>query len=126
MRIPTDLSLRQTLEGMPLAFDAEAAGGLEATVQFDVSPSTGRGTSGPESGVYHLRIADGECSFHVGPAAAPTLTISTPSDVWLAISRGKLDGQEALMRGRYTANGDINQPSAPTERAVQEQRETLN
>lgn len=99
MRIPNSLTLRQTLEGMTLIFDAEAAAGLEATIQFDVS--------GDESGVYHLSIAEGECHFHAGLAESPTLTIATPSDVWLKISRGELPGQDALMDGLYTANGDL-------------------
>ena len=114
-QLSTSLNLRQTLEGMPLAFDPEAAGdpsagspprvlavagqALDATIQFDVS--------GPESGVYHLRIAGGECTFHEGAAASPSLTISTPSDVWLKISRGELSGQEALMQGLYNAKGNI-------------------
>lgn len=99
MQIPTSLNLRQILEGMPLAFDPAAAGELTATIQFDVT--------GPEPGVYHLRIVDGECTFHEGAAASPSLTISTPSDVWLKISRGELSGQEAMMQGLYNATGDI-------------------
>jgi apolipoprotein N-acyltransferase len=93
------LNIRQTIEGMPLAFNAKAAGGLSATVQFDVT--------GTESGVYHLRIVKGECTFHIGPADEPTLTINTPSDVWLKISRGELSGQTAFMQGLYTASGDL-------------------
>jgi len=99
MRIPTNLNLRQTLEGMPLAFDAQAAGSLIAAIQFDVS--------GPEAGIYHLRIAAGECTFHAGPADAPALTITTPADVWLAISRGELDDQLAFMEGKYQVEGDF-------------------
>ena len=99
MQTPTNLNLRQTLEGMTLTFDPTAAEGLAATIQFDVT--------GPEPGIYHLRIADGEGAFHPGPAAAPTLTITTPSDVWLRISSGELSGQEALMQGLYTAQGDL-------------------
>ncbi len=98
-QLSTSLNLRQTLEGMPLVFDPAAAGELTATIQFDVS--------GPESGVYHLRIAGGECTFHEGAAASPSLTISTPSDVWLKISRGEPSGQEAMMQGLYNATGDI-------------------
>ena len=95
------------LEGMPLAFDSDAAGDpstgsgqvLDGTIQFDVT--------GTEPGVYHLRIAGGECTFHEGPAASPSLTIPTPSDVWLKISRGEIAGQEAMMQGLYNATGDI-------------------
>lgn len=99
MKIPNNLNLRQTLEGMPLTFNAEAADGLSAVIQFDVT--------GEEPGIYHLSISKGECQFHSGPAEAPALTITTPSDIWLKISRGELSGQDALMQGLYEANGDL-------------------
>jgi len=94
-----DLNLQQTLEGMPLTFNADAGIGLSAVIQFDVS--------GDEPGVYHLSIVDGECNFYPGPAEVPTLTITTPSEVWLKISRGELSGQDALMQGMYEVNGDL-------------------
>jgi len=53
------LNLRQTIEGMPLTFNAEAAGNLTAVIQFDVT--------GVEPGVYHLSITKGECTFHHHP-----------------------------------------------------------
>lgn len=93
------LNIRQTIEGMPLTFNADAAGNLTATIQFDIK--------GTETGVYHLLIAKGECTFHTGPVDEPALTVDTPSDVWLKISRGELSGQDALMQGLYTASGDL-------------------
>ncbi|MCD4751735.1 MAG: SCP2 sterol-binding domain-containing protein [Anaerolineaceae bacterium] len=93
------LNLRQTIEGMPLTFNSEAAAGLDAVIQFDVS--------GAEPGVYHLSITEGECHFHVGSAESPTLTIATPSDIWCKISHGEISGQDALMQGLYTAAGDL-------------------
>ena len=95
----SNLNLQQTLEGMPLTFNAESAANLNATIQFDVS--------GDEPGVYHLSISNGECHFHKGAADSPTLTIATPSDIWIKISRGELSGQDALMQGLYTASGDL-------------------
>jgi len=100
MKGPTNLNLRQTLEGMPITFNPEASAGLEATIQFNVS--------GGEPSVYHLSIADGECLFHEGSTDSPTLTINTPADIWQQISRGKLSGQDALIQGLYTASGDLN------------------
>jgi putative sterol carrier protein len=99
MSIPKNLTLRQTLEGMPLTFNPQAADGLKAIIQFDVS--------GSEPGVYHLRIANGECHFYEGAAQDPTMTIITPSEVWLQISRGEMTGYDALMQERYTATGEI-------------------
>lgn len=92
-------TLRQTIEGMTLAYDPAAANGLDATIQFEVGD--------PEPGRYFLRLADGQCTFHAGCAPAPTLTISTPADVWQQISAGERSGQAALREGLYQARGDL-------------------
>ncbi len=99
MNIPKDLNLRQTLEGMTLTFDANVIPNLKAIIQFDVS--------GKETGVYHLRIENGECYFHDGATSEPTMTIITPSEVWMKISSGEMTGYEALMQELYTATGDL-------------------
>jgi len=90
----------ELLAMMPSAFQAEAAEGLTAVYQFEVQ--------GDETFVAHLRIAGGACTFHEGPADKSNLIIKTPADVWLKISRGELNGQQAFMDGRYKVEGDIN------------------
>ncbi len=85
---------------MPSAFQPEAAEGLTAVYQFEVQ--------GDETFVAHLRIAGGACTFHEGPSDKPNLIIKTPTDVWLKISRGELNGQQAFMDGRYKVEGDMN------------------
>jgi putative sterol carrier protein len=94
------LNCHDIIAGMPEVFDAEAAGELTANIQFDVS--------GKEPGSYNLHIEKGTCSFLEGEADSPSLTIHTPSEVWLAVSRGEIDGQAALMQGKYTVDGDFN------------------
>lgn len=96
--IPTSRNFRQTIEGMPLVFNPAAAGDLEAVVQFVAG--------GREPGIYHLAIVSGNCTFHLGKALNPTLTIKTPSEVWMQITAGELSGQDALLSGLYTAQGD--------------------
>ncbi len=91
-------TLRQTIEGMALVLDPEAAGDLEATIQFNVT--------GDEPGTYRLGISGGECTFGVGPAAGADLTVHTPADVWREISEGRTSGQDALLAGRYEVEGD--------------------
>ena len=49
----------------------------------------------------------GTCGFHDGPADNPSVVIKTPADVWLAVSKGELDGQQAFMSGRYKVEGDL-------------------
>jgi putative sterol carrier protein len=95
----TTLNCHDTIAGMPTAFNAEAAGDLKADIQFRVT--------GEESGTYYLHIENGVCTFREGESPAPTLTIRTPSEVWLAVSRGEMDGQMAFMQQKYTVEGEF-------------------
>ena len=36
-----------------------------------------------------------------------SLTIHTPSEVWLRISQGELDGTTAMMEGLYSVEGNL-------------------
>lgn len=90
---------RDAIAGMPLAFNPQAAGNKNAVIYFKVS--------GVEPGDYYLTLQDGLCTFSEGIPAKANLTIETPSEIWLAISRGELSGQTALMKGKYKAKGDM-------------------
>jgi len=93
------ISCRELLRSMPAGFDPEAAGGLEAVYQFEIG--------GTEEFTAHLRIGGGKCTFHEGPAERPGVVIRSPADVWLAISRGEIDGSQAFMTGKYKVEGDL-------------------
>jgi len=92
--------IRLLLRGMALLFNAQAAPQLTASIQFDVT--------GEQPGHWFLAIDNATCTFNEGRHSSPTLTIKTPSEVWLAISNKELDGREALMQGKYAVEGDIN------------------
>jgi putative sterol carrier protein len=96
-------TVQEAIEGMALRLNPDVAGDLQATIQFNVSPSTSLETGGD----YYLSIADGKCEFSTGTTSDPTLTISTPADVWLKIARKDLNGAFALMTGKYKARGKI-------------------
>ena len=91
--------MRLVLRGMALSFNKAAAGDLRATIQFDV-------TGGQPIQAF-LGIADGTCTFNEGVDAAPTLTVRTPSEVWIAIANKEKDGQQAFMAREYTVEGDM-------------------
>jgi multimeric flavodoxin WrbA/putative sterol carrier protein len=91
------LTCRGIISGMPTVFNSEAAGDLAATIYYRVT--------GEDPGDYYLEIADGICTFHEGKPSSPTLTIETPSDVWVAISVGELNGRKAFMKRKYKASG---------------------
>jgi putative sterol carrier protein len=90
---------RELLQIMPSILDRSAAEGLNAVYEFHVS--------GEEVFSAHLKIEDGACSYGDGPADSPGVVIKTPASVWLAISRGELDGQTAFMNGKFTVEGDL-------------------
>jgi hypothetical protein len=80
--ISGDLAGLRLVEAMPSAFDARAAGDLQATIQF---------------------YLDGDG----GEADQPTLTIESPAEVWTAVARGERNGAEAFLSGAYQASGDL-------------------
>ncbi len=92
--------LDMIMMGMPLAFNPQAAAGLEATIQFVLSGAGGS--------LFNLRIRDEECTAQRGINENPTLTIHAPAEVWLAIAKGELDGQAAFAKGLYRVAGDMN------------------
>lgn len=91
--------MRLLLRGMAATFTPEASGDLKATIQFEVT--------GKQPGDWFLSIEKEKCTNAEGKVNSPTLTIKTPSEVWLAIANGEMDGQQAFMEGKYTASGDM-------------------
>ena len=92
-------TLLELMTMMPGALNPAAAAGLTATYQFEVN--------GNEDFTAHLVIADGQATFHEGSADKPNLIIKTPAEVWLAISRGELDGTQAYLSGQFRIKGDL-------------------
>jgi putative sterol carrier protein/NAD(P)H-dependent FMN reductase len=85
--------------GMAVAFDPAAAGSLQAVVQFVVEDE--------KPGRYFLVIDNGRCEAYAGEHASPTMTLTTPAQVWLGITRGELSGATAFMTGQYKVSGDM-------------------
>jgi multimeric flavodoxin WrbA len=90
---------REAILGMPTVFNPAAAGDLQADIQFVVT--------GEEPGHYVLRIREGRCTAHEGTVPRPTMTVHTPAEVWLKISRNELSGQAAYVKGMYRVEGDF-------------------
>jgi multimeric flavodoxin WrbA/putative sterol carrier protein len=93
------VSCYELLKMMPLSFRSEAAQGLNAVFQFEIS--------GSETFNAYLRIADDGCTFHEGSHEKPDVRIKAPAEVWLAVSQGLMDGQSAFMSGKFRAEGNL-------------------
>ena len=92
-------TVKEVMTGMPTAFQAAKAGGVNAVLQFNFT--------GAEPGNWTVKVADGKCEVTEGTSDSPTVTINSPSDVWLKISRRELDGATAFMSGQFTFTGDM-------------------
>ena len=92
-------SIKEVMEGMPGAFQPDKAAGVNATIQFNFT--------GAETGSWVVKVGDGKCDVSQGAADSPTVTINSPSDVWLKILRRELDGATAFMSGQFTFTGDM-------------------
>jgi multimeric flavodoxin WrbA/putative sterol carrier protein len=92
-------TIRDLFAGMAMDLNPQEAGDLEAIVQFKVT--------GDDPGVYYLDIANGHCTAYAGEHPQPNLTINTPSHVWMAVSRGEMDGAMAIMTGKYSIEGNM-------------------
>jgi len=90
---------REAILGMSAVFNPAAAGDLQADIQFVVT--------GEEPGCYVLRIREGRCTAHEDTVTRPTMTVHTPSEVWLKVARNELSGQAAYVKGLYRVEGDL-------------------
>jgi putative sterol carrier protein len=96
---PLPESIKQVMDLMPSTFQPDKAAGVTATIQFKFT--------GAEEGNYIAKVADGKCEVQEGETDSATVTINSPSDVWLKIIRRELDGNTAFMSGQFTFTGDM-------------------
>jgi putative sterol carrier protein len=90
---------KEILAAMPSRFNKEAAKGLNATYQFDLS--------GDNGGKWHVIINNETCQVKEGPAASPNITISMSAQDYVDMTTGKLNGQVAFMSGKLRIAGDM-------------------
>ncbi|MGH7254242.1 MAG: SCP2 sterol-binding domain-containing protein [Nitrospirales bacterium] len=92
-------SVKEFFGMLPGYLDTEAAEGLEAVYQFDLS--------GPEGGQYHLIVREGGCSVREGVHPDPHVTLSLSGEDCLGVLNGRLDGSSIAMSGRIQISGEI-------------------
>jgi ribonucleoside-diphosphate reductase beta chain len=85
-------------QGLAMAFNPEAARGVNQTFQFDLS--------GENGGTWTVKIADGKCEVIDGPPDTPADNrMETDVETWIAMSAGEISGDEAFMLGRLGSEG---------------------
>jgi putative sterol carrier protein len=92
-------SAAELIEGMPGAFNPEAAEDLQGSIQFLIS--------GDDGGQWVLSISEGKCEVREGRIPDPSLTIESSGEVWVKMARGEIDRPKALLQGLYKVQGDF-------------------
>ena len=92
-------SVAEIFQLMPSRFNAQAAQGVNATYQFDLT--------GDNGGTYHVKIANGACQVEQGPAASANITITMAAQDYIDMINGKLNPQMAFMGGKLKIKGDM-------------------
>ena len=90
---------KEIFAAMPSRFNKDAAKGLNATYQFDLS--------GDNGGKWNVVINNETCTVNEGPAASPSITISMTAQDYVDMTTGKLNGQVAFMSGKLRIAGDM-------------------
>jgi len=84
---------------MPAQFNKDAAKGLDAVYQFDLS--------GDGGGKWFVTIKNETCDVKEGSHPSPNITISMASQDYVDMSTGKANGQMLFMSGRLRIAGDL-------------------
>jgi putative sterol carrier protein len=92
-------SAKEVFDKVPEVFNADAAKGLDAVFQFDI---TGEG-----GGQWNVTVKNGACEVQEGTHAAPTVTLTMSDETWLAMVNGELNGMQAFMGGKLKLTGDM-------------------
>ena len=91
--------VKEIVDAMPERFNPEAAAGLDAVFQFDIS--------GDEPGQWYLEVKDQKCQIMEGSHASPNVTFSMASNDFVDMMTGKLSGQAAFFSGKLRVSGDL-------------------
>lgn len=92
-------TVKEFFETLAQRLDPDAAAGVTASYQFDLS--------GPQGGQYVLSIQDGACAVREGTHPSPDVTLSLSDTDCVGILEGRLDGMSVAMSGRLKLSGDL-------------------
>ena len=92
-------SVKDIFDKMPGVFDADAAQGLNAVFQFDIT--------GDGGGNWTIIVKDGACEIAEGSHDEPTVTLTMSAETWLGMINKEVNGMQAFMGGQLKATGDI-------------------
>jgi NAD(P)-dependent dehydrogenase (short-subunit alcohol dehydrogenase family)/acyl dehydratase/putative sterol carrier protein len=92
-------SVKQIMEGLPGAFNADAAAGVEVIFGFDITGGGG--------GAWSITVKDGACELAEGAHSSPTTTLTMGADDFIAMMTGQTSAMSAFTSGKLKIGGDV-------------------
>jgi putative sterol carrier protein len=92
-------SCKEVFDRMPEVFNKDAAKGLDAVFQFDLS--------GDGGGKWNVTVKNETCDVKEGAHASPNVTISMAAQDYLDMTTGKANPQMLFMSGKLRIAGDL-------------------
>jgi len=92
-------NVKDIFDKMAEVFDPDAAQGLNAVFQFEIT--------GDGGGNWNIIVKDGTCEVIEGSHDEPTVTLTMSAETWLSMINQEINGMQAFMDGRLKAAGDI-------------------
>ena len=105
-REESGISNKQIAESMAGMYREKEVPGLRATVELHLLNTDGDLDPGPQDWV--IELGPNGAIAEEGRTVFPTLSISTPREVWRDIGLGKLDPETAFVDGLYEVTGNMN------------------
>ena len=94
-----ETDVKAIFDRIPEAFNADAAQGVDAVFQFEI---TGEG-----GGSWNVTIRNGSCQVQEGAHDDPSVTMAMSAETWLEIVNRELNGIQAFMSGKLKVSGDM-------------------
>ena len=91
--------VREVFEVMPKRFNPDAAQGMDAVLQFDIT--------GDGGGTWVLLIRNGACQVREEIHENPNLSLSMKGVTWLSIVNKELNAVQAFLSGALKIKGDM-------------------
>lgn len=92
-------TVNEIFEAMPAHFKKDAAAGMSAVYQYDVT--------GDGGGKWYTEIKEGDLTVTEGEHDSPNITITIGAQDYIDMIEGKLNEQVAFVTGKVKIKGDM-------------------
>ena len=92
-------SAKEYFDSIDTRFQADAAKGVNAIFQFELSGAGG--------GIYAVHVEDSKVKVTEGGVESPTVTLKMDAEDYVKMSNGKINGHWAVMSGKLKVSGNM-------------------